>query len=427
MDISHDDRKVILHAKKTFLYDKNIPWTKKGDKNFDVGMGSFDGAETCEIVGLYLLHLLQQLTGLNLGLYRDDGLGVCSLRPRQVEQLKKKMCSLFRENNLSITTDVNHKVVNFLDVNFDLNSGIFRPFIKPNDKPIYINTGSNHPPSVIRNIPAAVNRRLSSISANEAVFKEAMPLYQEALETSGYAYKLEYNQPSSNTNQKRNRKRRITWFNPPWSSNVSTNIGGKFLMMIDDCFPPAVPLSKIINRNTVKVSYRCMPNMKQILSKHNAKVAKPQQDQQPPPGCNCRGGAANCPLDGACQTKGLIYEAEVTRGDYNTKEYYTGLTDRSFKVRYDEHNSDFRNQARKGTCLSKYVWKLKRENVPYSISWKIIARGRGFNPTTRSCQVCLKEKYLIMFRPEGATLNSRDEFFSTCRHRLKRLLSKTKT
>ena len=34
----------------------------------------------------------------------------------------------------------------------------------------------------------------------------------------------------------------------------------------------------------------------------------------------------------------------------------------------------------------------------------IIARGRGFNPTTRSCQACLKEKYLISFRPEGATL-----------------------
>ena len=198
-------------------------------------------------------------------------------------------------------------------------------------------------------------------------------------------------------------------------------------MMIDDCFPPAVPLSKIINRNTVKVSYRCMPNMKQILSKHNAKVAKPPQDQQPPPGCNCRGGPTNCPLDGACQSEGVIYEATVTRGDIFTKEFYTGLTDRPFKKRYDEHNSDFRNPARKGTCLSKYVWRLKRENIPYSITWKTIARGKGFNPTTRSCQLCLKEKYLIMFRPEGATLNSRDEFFSTCRHRLKKLLGKTKT
>ena len=44
-------------------------------------MGSFDGAEVCELVGLYLLHLLQETTtpvssGVDLGLYRDDLLGV---------------------------------------------------------------------------------------------------------------------------------------------------------------------------------------------------------------------------------------------------------------------------------------------------------------------------------------------------------------
>ena len=414
---------MILQSKKSFLFDKNIPWTKKGNSNFDVGMGSFDGAETCDLVGLYILHLLRHLK-LILGLFRDDGLGVCSLTPRQVEQTKKQMCQIFREINLSITIEVNHKVVNFLDVCFDLNTGIYKPYIKPNDKPLYINVNSNHPPSVLRNIPAAVNRRLASISANENVFNEAAPLYQEALDNSGYTHTLRYEAPSGNS-KKRNRKRNITWFNPPWSSNVATNIGRKFLMEVDNCFPPSHPLHKIINRNTVKISYRCMPNMKQVLSKHNAKVSNQQRAQLPPPGCSCQGGIANCPLSGACLTEGVIYETTVTRGDNNKKEFYTGLTEGTFKDRYHSHNSDFRLQHRKGTCLSKYVWKLKNENVPYSISWKVIARGRGFNPTTRSCQICLKEKYYIMFRPEGATLNSRDEFFATCRHRLKLLLAKT--
>ena len=165
--------------------------------------------------------------------------------------------------------------------------------------------------------------------------------------------------------------------------------------------------------------------MKQVLSKHNAKVSKPQQAQLPPPGCNCHGGAANCPLGGACLTEGVIYESKVTRGDNNKEEFYTGLTEGTFKDRFYAHASDFRLQHRKGTCLSQYVWKLKNANIPYSISWKVIARGRGFNPTIRSCQVCLNEKYYIMFRPEGATLNARDEFFATCRHRLKGLLGKT--
>ena len=73
--------------------------------------------------------------------------------------------------------------------------------------------------------------------------------------------------------KKRSRGRKITWFNPPFSANVSTNIGAKFLRIIDTCFPPTHMLHKIINRNTIKVSYRCMTNMNKILSKHNSKIA----------------------------------------------------------------------------------------------------------------------------------------------------------
>ena len=46
-------------------------------------MGSFDGAEVCELVGLYLLSQLQHLA-MNVGLYRDDGLAITNKRPRAV-------------------------------------------------------------------------------------------------------------------------------------------------------------------------------------------------------------------------------------------------------------------------------------------------------------------------------------------------------
>ena len=294
--------------------------------------------------------------------------------------------------------------------------------MKPNDSPIYINKKSNHPPSIIKNIPAAVNRRLSSISTNEGVFKEAIPPYQEALTKGGYDHQLKYDPPQSTSNRGKNRSRKITWFNPPFSSNVSTNIGAKFLKLVDTCFPPSHPLSKIINRNTVKVSYRCMPNMGQVIARHNHKVAK-KEVQQPLPKCNCRGGIPKCPVNGACLTEGVVYQATVTRGDNNAIETYTGLTARTFKVRFYEHTQDFNHQSRDGTSLSHYVWKLKDNNTPYRISWQIITRSPSFNPTKKSCSLCLKEKYCIMFRPEGATLNDRSEFYATCRHRLKPLLA----
>ena len=59
------------------------------------------------------------------------------------------------------------------------------------------------------------------------------------------------------------------------------------------------------------------------------------------------------------------------------------------------------------------------------ISRKILMKSKSFNTTKRTCYLCLKEKFCIMFRPEGASLNSRSEFFATCRHRLKPLLGNT--
>ena len=78
------------------------------------------------------------------------------------------------------------------------------------------------------------------------------------------------------------------------------------------------------------------------------------------------------------------------------------------------------------TTLSTYIWKLKDSKTKYKISWRIMDRAPCFNPITRTCRLCLKEKYYIMFKPDGATLNDRNEFYSTCRHRLKQLLAKVK-
>ena len=79
--IPEADEKMILQCRKSFLFCDHQPWTKTGQENFDVPMGSYDGAEICELVGLYLLHMLT--CGENpifekekVGLYRDDGLAL---------------------------------------------------------------------------------------------------------------------------------------------------------------------------------------------------------------------------------------------------------------------------------------------------------------------------------------------------------------
>ena len=69
-EISANDIKVIKHARKSLLFHNNMAWSKQiSNNNFDVTMGSYNGAETCELVGLFILNSLQKLFGNNVGLY----------------------------------------------------------------------------------------------------------------------------------------------------------------------------------------------------------------------------------------------------------------------------------------------------------------------------------------------------------------------
>ena len=127
---------------------RDIAWlrVRYSSSNFDVTMGSFDGAETCELVGSYLLSHLPTAYRNDIGLYRDDGLGAFNALPREIEKIKKEICKVFNDNKLKLTIEANKKCVNFLDITFDLRSGTFKPYTKPGNVPQYVNVQSNHPP-----------------------------------------------------------------------------------------------------------------------------------------------------------------------------------------------------------------------------------------------------------------------------------------
>ena len=72
VEITDEEMEVILAARKAMLYMNGKPWAKKGGEIFDVGMVFFDGAEICEITGLYMLSELEKEIEINLGIYRDD-------------------------------------------------------------------------------------------------------------------------------------------------------------------------------------------------------------------------------------------------------------------------------------------------------------------------------------------------------------------
>ena len=115
----------------------------------------------------------------------------------------------------------------------------------------------------------------------------------------------------------------------------------------------------------------------------------------------------------------------MTRQDNGVEEKYFGST-QWFKTRWYQHNSNERHwKNRNKTKLAGYIWKLKSNDPPvaYSLDWKVIDKGKTFNPITGVCRLCLKEKFHILYNPEASTLNSRDEIFTPCPHKHKFLLS----
>ena len=178
-NITDEEKNIIIKAKKSILFNGNTAWCKRETKSlFDVTMGSFDGAETCELVGLYLLSKLTPVVGNDIGLYRDDGLAALNKTPREIENIKKYICQTFNEHNLKLTIEANKKTVNFLDVTLDLNSSTYKPYTKPGNVIQYVNRESNHPPSVLRSIPEAINKRLSNISSDKHSFDLAVLPYR---------------------------------------------------------------------------------------------------------------------------------------------------------------------------------------------------------------------------------------------------------
>jgi hypothetical protein len=137
---------------------------------------------------------------------------------------------------LSVTIEANLTATEFLDVWFDLKNSTYRPFMKENSQPIYIDTGSNHPQTIKKQLPRMVNDRLSNLSSSKDKFVEHIHPYQEALKTAGYKEKLEYIENKTTNKKKRVRSRQVIWFNPPYSQSVKTNIGAQFLGLISKHF-----------------------------------------------------------------------------------------------------------------------------------------------------------------------------------------------
>ena len=105
-------------------------------------MGSFDGAKTSELVGLYLLSKVSKIIdNAHRGLYRDDGLAlITNCNGRKLDRIRKKLHQTFKDKGLKIAVELCDDNVDFLDTSLNVSDKSHRPYKKPNDTPGCIST-----------------------------------------------------------------------------------------------------------------------------------------------------------------------------------------------------------------------------------------------------------------------------------------------
>ena len=303
------------------------------------------------------------------------------------------------------------KSTDFLDVTLDLSNNIFKPFRKPNAASVYIDANSNHPGYIKKELPKMGEKRITSLSANAQIFDEAMTSYKTILNKSNYKNKTYEFKPQIKKRKTR-KPRKVIYFQPPYCSSVKDNIGKKFLNLVKSFFAKDHIYHKVFNRNTLKLSYCCMTNIKSVICSHNQKLLKPKEGT-PKKNCNCR--KRDCPVNGNCLQEKVIYKAEVKTEECT--KHYVGSTGRSFKRRYGEHLSDFRHEKnRENTALSAYIWKLQDKKTKFQIKWSILHQAKATTNSKSGCSLCNLERIEIALAERDKSLNKRNELQAKCPH-----------
>ena len=285
---------------------------------------------------------------------------------------------------------------------------------------MYVNAKSNHPPNIIKQLPSSIETRLRNLSSSKKIFEEAEPHYQEALDKCGYNHKLKYEVAENGNRQipNRSRKRNVTWFNPPFSKSVSTNVAKYFLSLIDKHFPTNHKFRKLFNRNNLKVSYSCMRNIKSIVNVHNRMILT-EESEESKRTCSCPRNAI-CPMNGNCLSENTMYSVKITSNlpNYGTNEY-VGISAPEWKKRLGNHKLSFNNRKYAKCEIAKEVWRIKDQGGNYNIDWSIIGHAAAYNPVSNKCNLCLSEMLHINENVDNL-INTRKELVKKCRqHRNK--------
>ena len=77
----------------------------------------------------------------------------------------------------------------FLDITLDLRNNTYESYKKPDSHHVYIHKSSNHPKTILSELPKSTSKRLSDLSYIKEIFQGETAIYSELLKNS------EFNEP----------------------------------------------------------------------------------------------------------------------------------------------------------------------------------------------------------------------------------------
>ena len=158
-----------------------------------------------------------------------------------------------------------------------------------------------------------------------------------------------------------------------------------------------------------------MPNMGVRIAGQNKQKLDPKvDDKNKNQGCTCRQNP--CPLRGECDKSDLVYKATIE--GVPEPFFYYGSTSIKFIQRYHNHKSSFQHRdSKNSTVLSHKLCELRDMGLHPSVKLEFHCESNSGLSCAKHCNLCLREKYCIMYENSTLMLNSRQETYSRCKHR----------
>ena len=300
------------------------------------------------------------------------------------------------KSDIQFTFDQSTEQVNFLDVCVKLNQGdiMTTVYSKPTDSHLYLNSNSNHPRHVIRNIPKSQFLRLKRICSNPIDFVRKSSTYAQYFISRGYdkadiegaireVTKLKREDLLADQPKKKKSERIVFTCNwHPHLGRLSSFLKRNFFHLNNDrnlseIFqePPLVAFrrAKTIRNEVVRTDHTITEsdNVEGIATTPCGKCKSTcHLISQSTKIVNTKTNRSVPVVGGNCQSRDVVYAARCKKCDL----LYIGHTGEAIKTRFSKHRWDAKNRP-KNCELAKHIHSSPDHNFDRDVEISIIKSG----------------------------------------------------